>query len=67
MTEIVREVQLKQFGKFLEDHASQLKDIEDALGEYVGDSWDVTLDPIELQVIIICLMYSSSLNELLLN
>ena len=48
--EIVGELQLKKFGNFLEEYASQLKDIEDALGESVGDSWDMTLDPIALQV-----------------
>ena len=50
LTEIVGELQLKKFGNFLEEYASQLKDIEDALGESVGDSWDMTLDPISLQV-----------------
>ena len=42
---------LKKFGKFLDDYATQLKDIEDALGESIGDSWDMTLDPISLQVL----------------
>ena len=51
-SEIVGELQLKKFGSFLEEYASQLKDIEDALGESVGDSWDMTLDPISLQVIL---------------
>ena len=49
-SEIVGEVQLRKYGKFLEDYASQLKDIEDALGESIGDAWDMTLDPISLQV-----------------
>lgn len=43
-------MQLRKFGRFLEDHARQLVDIEDALGDSAGDSWDATLDPIELQV-----------------
>ena len=47
---IVGEVQLKKYGQFLEEHASQLKGIEDALDDTVGDSWDFTLDPIALQV-----------------
>ena len=51
-SEIVGELQLKKFGSFLEEYASQLKDIEDALGESVGDSWDMTLDPISLQVVL---------------
>lgn len=48
--EVAREVQQKKFVKFLEDHTTQLKDIEDALVESVGDVWDMTLDPISLQV-----------------
>lgn len=44
------DVQLRKYGKFLEDYASQLQEIEHALEESVGDSWDMTLDPISLQV-----------------
>ena len=50
--EIVGDVQLRKYGKFLEDYASQLQEIEEALEESVGDSWDMTLDPISLQVLI---------------
>ncbi|XP_022098788.1 WASH complex subunit 4-like [Acanthaster planci] len=46
---IVGEVQLKKYGKFLEDYATQLKGIEDALDSSIGDTWDFTLDPISLQ------------------
>jgi len=46
---IVGEVQLRKYGKFLDDYASQLQDIEAALQESVGDSWDMTLNPITLQ------------------
>ena len=49
-TEIVGELQLKKYGGFLEDYATQLKEIEDALDDSIGDSWDLTLDPIALQV-----------------
>ena len=49
--EIVGDVQLRKYGKFLEDYASQLQEIEEALEESVGDSWDMTLDPISLQVL----------------
>ena len=49
-SEIVGEVQLKKYGKFLEDYAIQLREIEDALDDSIGDSWDMTLDPISLQV-----------------
>ncbi|XP_071809991.1 WASH complex subunit 4-like [Asterias amurensis] len=46
---IVGEVQLKRYGKFLEDYATQLKGIEDALDSSIGDAWDFTLDPVSLQ------------------
>ena len=52
LTEIVGELQLKKYGGFLEDYATQLKEIEDALDDSIGDSWDMTLDPIALQVLI---------------
>ena len=41
--------QLKKYQNFLEDYATQLKDIEDALDDSIGDSWDITLDPIALR------------------
>lgn len=50
-TEIVGELQLKKYGDFLKEYGGQIKEIEDALGESVSDSWDMTLDPISLQVI----------------
>ncbi|XP_057296069.1 WASH complex subunit 4-like isoform X2 [Hydractinia symbiolongicarpus] len=50
-TKMVGEIQLKKYGKFLNEYASQLKAIEDALDEAAGDSWDFTLDPIELQIL----------------
>lgn len=48
---IVGELQLKQYESFLEEYATQLKEIEDALDDSIGDSWDMTLDPIGLQVL----------------
>lgn len=50
LTEIVGELQLKKYGMFMEDYATQLREIEDALDDSIGDSWDFTLDPITLQV-----------------
>ena len=44
------EVQLRKYGKFLEEFSTQLQEIEEALGDSIGDSWDMTLDPIALQV-----------------
>ncbi|XP_071278772.1 WASH complex subunit 4 [Agelaius tricolor] len=45
------EVQLKSYGKFLEEYTSQLKRIEDALDDSVGDVWDFSLDPIALKLL----------------
>ena len=49
-SEIVGEVQLRKYGRFLEDYATQLQEIEQALEESLADAWDITLDPISLQV-----------------
>ncbi|CAM9441528.1 WASH complex subunit 4 isoform X1 [Lampetra fluviatilis] len=48
---VLGEVQVKKFGRFLEDYVSQLKGIEDALDDSIGDSWDFTLDPVALQLL----------------
>uniref|UniRef100_A0AAR2L3F5 WASH complex subunit 4 n=1 Tax=Pygocentrus nattereri TaxID=42514 RepID=A0AAR2L3F5_PYGNA len=45
------EVQLKNYGKFLEEYTSQLKAIEEALDDSIGDVWDFTLDPIALKLL----------------
>ncbi|XP_039617760.1 WASH complex subunit 4 [Polypterus senegalus] len=45
------EVQLKNYGKFLEEYTSQLKGIEDALDDTIGDVWDFTLDPVSLKLL----------------
>lgn len=50
LTEIHTEVQLKNYSKFLEEYTSQLRGIEDALDDTIGDVWDFTLDPIALKV-----------------
>lgn len=57
-TEIHTEVQLKNYSKFLEDYTSQLRGIEDALDDTIGDVWDFTLDPIALKVILLCFLLS---------
>lgn len=41
---------MKNYTKFLEDYTSQLRGIEDALDDSIGDVWDFTLDPIALKV-----------------
>ncbi|XP_078530725.1 WASH complex subunit 4 isoform X1 [Lissotriton helveticus] len=45
------EVQLKQYGKFLEEYTSQLRRIENALDDSIGDVWDFNLDPIALKLV----------------
>ncbi|KAK7813734.1 hypothetical protein U0070_001440, partial [Myodes glareolus] len=45
------EVQLKNYGKFLEEYTSQLRRIEDALDDLIGDVWDFNLDPIALKLL----------------
>ncbi|XP_008521079.2 WASH complex subunit 4 isoform X2 [Equus przewalskii] len=45
------EVQLKNYGKFLEEYTSQLRRIEDALDDSIGDVWDFNLDPIALKLL----------------
>uniref|UniRef100_A0A663LRT9 WASH complex subunit 4 N-terminal domain-containing protein n=1 Tax=Athene cunicularia TaxID=194338 RepID=A0A663LRT9_ATHCN len=50
-SEIHAEVQLKNYGKFLEEYTSQLKRIEDALDDSIGDVWDFSLDPIALKLL----------------
>lgn len=49
-TEIHAEVQLKNYGKFLEEYTSQLRRIENALDDSIGDVWDFSLDPVVLKV-----------------
>eukprot|EP00795_Rhopilema_esculentum_P002023 gene2023-17584_t len=48
--DVVAQVQ-KKYLRFLNDYASQLKAVEDALDDTVGDAWDFTLDPISLQAL----------------
>ncbi|XP_065673596.1 WASH complex subunit 4 isoform X2 [Hydra vulgaris] len=50
-TKIVGELQLKKYGNFFDEYATQLKAIENALDETAVDMWDITLDPIALQTI----------------
>lgn len=38
------------YRKFISEYADQLRGIEDALDETLGDAWDFSLDPIALQV-----------------
>ncbi|XP_051918259.1 WASH complex subunit 4 [Hippocampus zosterae] len=45
------DVQLKNYAKFLEEYTTQLRGIEEALDDSIGDVWDFTLDPIALKLL----------------
>ncbi|XP_076340851.1 strumpellin and WASH-interacting protein isoform X2 [Tachypleus tridentatus] len=46
---IVGQVQLRKYGDFIQEYASQLQGIEHALDETLNESWDMTFDPVSLQ------------------
>lgn len=48
--ELAGRKELEGYRKFLKEYAQQLKGIEEALDETLGDAWDFTFDPIALQV-----------------
>lgn len=48
---IVGEVQLRKYGKFLDEYGVQLKGIEHALDETLSEVWDADFDPIALQFV----------------
>jgi len=50
-TKLAGEIQLKKYGLFLDEYASQLKSIETALDDVSGDSWDFAFDPISLEIV----------------
>ncbi|XP_035226740.1 WASH complex subunit 4-like, partial [Stegodyphus dumicola] len=45
---IVEEVQLRKYGKFLEEYGTQLRAIEHALDDTLSDVWNSDLDPLSL-------------------
>lgn len=45
----------------MEDYATQLREIEDALDDSIGESWDFTLDPISLQACFTYVCHDSTL------
>lgn len=61
--EIHTEVQLKSYEKFLEEYAAQLRGIEEALDDSIGDVWDFTLDPIALKVLLYELWIHTSISH----
>ena len=44
------EKELENYEGFLSEYSTQLKEIEDTLGDVVGESWDFALDPVTLNV-----------------
>lgn len=48
---IVGQLQLRRYGKFMEDYTAQLKSMEQSLDETICDAWDSELDAISLQYI----------------
>ncbi len=50
IVELAGKKESENYEKFLREYAHQLKGIEEALDDTLGDAWDFTLDPIALQV-----------------
>lgn len=48
--ELAGQKELEEYAAFLMEYSLQLKNIEAALDDTLGDAWDFTLDPIALQV-----------------
>ena len=44
------EKELENYEGFLSEYSTQLREIEDTLGDVVGESWDFALDPVTLNV-----------------
>lgn len=49
LTEVAGEVQLRKYGKFLEEYALKIQNIETKLHHTISDSWDMSIDPLTLQ------------------
>ena len=50
LVELAGKKEREDYEKFLREYADQLKGIEEALDDTLGEAWDFTLDPIALQV-----------------
>lgn len=50
LIELAGKKEREDYEKFLREYANQLKGIEEALDDTLGEAWDFTLDPIALQV-----------------
>jgi len=52
-SEIATEVQVRKYGKFLDEYTTQLQDIERVLDDSRGDCWDHFLDPLAIEVMVL--------------
>lgn len=50
LPELAGKKELEGYRAFLKEYSTQLKGIEEALDETLGDAWDFTFDPIALHV-----------------
>lgn len=50
LTDVLKKKQMRMYRDFLEEHARQLLDIEDALDETLSDMWDSRHDPVAIKV-----------------
>lgn len=48
--ELAGKKELESYDHFLREYAEQLRGIENALDDSLGDAWDFGLDPVALQV-----------------
>ena len=48
--ELAGKKELESYDQFLREYAGQLKGIQNALDDSLGDAWDFGLDPVALQV-----------------
>ena len=50
-SELAGKKEFEAYEEFLREYSHQLRGIEEALDDTLGDAWDFTLDPIALQVV----------------
>jgi hypothetical protein len=55
--DLVLNAQLKRYKRFLATHKQALRRIEDTLGTNITQTWDFDLNPVELKVLIIIIVW----------
>lgn len=53
LPELAGKKELEGYKEFIREYSTQLKGIEEALDETLGDAWDFTFDPIALHVSVV--------------